>query len=1026
MVLLPTSPTIDLDETSKLPSSSEFPTQNINDSTPIVISPDKATNAIIFGSNNSQTSPSREYMTLTPVKLRNLESPLRNSVGQTQESKFSQSPLKLVSPTSKLYQDKFSIISKELEKLLENLNILYKKIGYSIPERKENEKLMFNTLSDNIKEFYMKAEEKVKKLSIDNEIEQQILNAMLERLNDSNGVNTIPDLYTRNAILLPQNRIVPDSPKKPLSLLEVHKSLNDAKEYVIKTYIPQLMKFLDENVKLQEIYDTIGEVLSDLTVDDEKLIKTLPNSKLSHQFIELFKNQQKDLSHLSNTIKENKKVLLFGDSFKFINSGIISSISRITDVYEKEYNIRVNNITEKIRQISNLIHDLELDMDIELSPAMQQIFQNYLQLNQSNSRFKSVTRDVLSTVETNLKKVQAIKDERINKKNGLMVECTELWEKLDLPHSHIDSIKMESEGLSLKSIDSLTVELGNLKLLKKKWIKQLVSNAWNKINEHWVTLQVDDSTKQMFVTQYDAMNLKTNSLQDDELLLEFCEREIKKLDAKLAIYAPVLKLIKDFQNLLMDKEFLEKSSKDSSRLLSRDSHKILLKEEKARKRITRHFPKIISELKNKLDDAEGIFQKPFVMNGKNLKDIIDEEETKFINRFPRSVLSLKRKRYNNDRQSTFNNKTKSDMGQTKPYSMHESPGHKDHKYRIHKPKTPTHKLSRSITERIIHSNDKLSSIKKTPISQRIRTTNIKSKSTGLKKRDGRYIVGTKSMTPGKQRSKLLSPTIISHKSKLHPSCAGPKGRRESNIAFKGRPYLQRSMSTSLSIDFNKVNNTVIDQTLIEKENDPNGVASGSKVGKIATIHGIRPTRLFPLNQNKLNTLHKSNIPVLFKSKSTLTGSVEDGLGDKGLMKHQASEHNPLSESPDRAFVQQRYISAPEQNLSPKVEPTGLSSPYRESNRSVYQLSMSPEGKFQLNIQQEQEQGHGYQGDDDQFHNTSVYNNNNDHFDDTSILEDDETDINFMEWKREQLIKLDSLKQRQQEQRTLSGLSTPHI
>ncbi|OXT09733.1 hypothetical protein B9K03_12130, partial [Rothia sp. Olga] len=60
------------------------------------------------------------------------------------------------------------------------------------------------------------------------------------------------------------------------------------------------------------------------------------------------------------------------------------------------------------------------------------------------------------------------------------------------------------------------------------------------------------------------------------------------MDAKLAIYAPVLKLIKDFQNLLKDKEFLAQSSKDSSRLLSRNSHKILLNEERARKRITRH------------------------------------------------------------------------------------------------------------------------------------------------------------------------------------------------------------------------------------------------------------------------------------------------------------------------------------------------------------------------------------------------------------------------------------------------------
>lgn len=1012
MSLVPTSP-ISNDETSHgtphTMSTSAFMSKNINNSTPTIIS-SVATN-LNNQIDSSQPSPTREYMTLTPVKLRNLESPLKNNSLHKSESQFSQSPFRVLSPTAKLYKDKFNMISKDLEKLLDSLNVIYKKIGYSTSEMKTNEKKVFTTLSDNIKEFYMKAEEQMKKLSVDNEIEQQVLNAMLAKLNDTNGLNTIPDLYTRNAILLPQNRIVPDSPKKPLSLLEVQKSLNDAKKYVIRTYLKQLMKFLDENIKLQKTFTTVGKIITDLSHEDQEILKCLPNLELSQKFLQLFQDRNEDLSSLSNKIKENKKTLLFSDYFHSIDSKRISQITKISRIYKQEYEFRLNMLVKNIRQMNDILNELDIGIDSELSPSMQEIFHNYLQLNQKNNNnntevFMLVTEDVISTVDIELNKVKNLKQERINKKNELLNQCQLLWTKLNQPQPHIDSIMRENKGLSLNVIENLTKELGNLEILKKKLIKQLISDSWNKINEHWTTLQIPDIEKEEFISNYERMSSESNSLKEDEALLDYCELETKKLDEKLAIYAPVLKLIRDFQNLLKDKEFLAKSSKDSSRLLSRNSHKILLSEERARKRITRHFPKVICELKEKLEDAQEIFHKPFALNGRNLHDLIEEEESEFISKYPRSVLSMSRSRktsgaYSHNNNNNTGNITKEKDNIRSPrlnsISSNNETRNTNHQYKVQKPKTPTHKLQKSITERMNRQNSNTKYIERTPLINRstIKPSTVqRSISTEIKRNIPHYMMATRSISPNKQKSKLLSPTMIPHKpmNVLHE-----RNLSKINNQLVTRPLLQRSKSTnSPSLGY-------------EKENVmPTTTVSTSLNDATRSIHGIKPTRLFPVLSNKTgSTLHKSNIPMLFKSKSTLTGMDHTTIPSI----RQMSEMIPPSHEQTREMVPQRSSSFP---VKRKVSSNVISSPYRESNHSIYQLSKSPDGKFQLNIQQEDQDEN-----DNIIHNETYISNGNDIFDDTSILEDDEADTNFMQWKREQLIKLDSLKQKQQEQRTLS-------
>ena len=160
---------------------------------------------------------------LTPVHIRDFGSPLKKV---STNHHFLDSENGKCNTMDNMYKENFNLISKELEKLLENLNVIYQNIGYSNTEIINKEKQIFTTISDSIKQFFEHADEELKRLSAENGVEQDILNNILERINDPSGIKTIPDLYIRNAILLQESKTVPQSPKKPLSLLSKKAALD--------------------------------------------------------------------------------------------------------------------------------------------------------------------------------------------------------------------------------------------------------------------------------------------------------------------------------------------------------------------------------------------------------------------------------------------------------------------------------------------------------------------------------------------------------------------------------------------------------------------------------------------------------------------------------------------------------------------------------------------------------------------------------------------------------------------------------
>lgn len=111
-----------------------------------------------------------------------------------------------------------------------------------------------------------------------------------------------------------------------------------------------------------------------------------------------------------------------------------------------------------------------------------------------------------------------------------------------------------------------------------------------------------------------------------DALLSSHEAEIARLEALKEQRLPTLQMIDRYRSLIKDRNDLQTSSQDASRLMARgqkgekrDPGK-LLREEKLRKRIAKELPKVEADLRNILEAWEEEYGRPFLVHGERYLD----------------------------------------------------------------------------------------------------------------------------------------------------------------------------------------------------------------------------------------------------------------------------------------------------------------------------------------------------------------------------------------------------------------------
>ncbi|KAL6931732.1 hypothetical protein ACO0R3_003198 [Hanseniaspora guilliermondii] len=635
----------------------------------------------ISGNKNNQSPESQRLSFLQNQQSHQL-SPLNHS--QVMNTSMNMSP-----------QTERSIrLTTELESLVKDLDLIYNEIGLSSKEIYQKEADVFRSLSNTIRSFASKAQEEKKTISTQNSEILECLKAILYRIGDSKGTSTINDLYVRNMIVLSQHDLSPS--KRDMSLLSKRRILMQGSEFVFEAF----HKILKEYMHDCTIYNQLMSIMH----DDASKASFESVTILTENELQLMNENIEDTNTLSkwffeNALKKNTvpfKLLNFvdlqsynEDSKSKLNNETLhqNKIKHAINEMNVEYINKKESLILKIKEIAECCRFLCLHNTLELKSLF--VLPDNTYGNQLASYIEKqpnlvdkvpVFEGFMKTVDDTLKKITQIKLERMELNDTLFQQVEMLWNKLKISGEEISEFKSKMQTdfdlpdscLPQNQLNLLESEVERLKALRKTSIRQIIKEDWKIINELWDGMKYTEGMRSSFKQFYEGKQLEIKNKEetvndyaslfdDNEYLLNKLDEEIKKLEDQFKLYEPVLKNIEIYETLLKEKAELEESSKDPGRLTSRDSHKILLREERLRKRIQRHFPVIVNTLSTQLKEFEQNFGKPFMKEtGETFLSIIDNEKETLSKKFPRSRVAMFQK--NHEREVTQKSSSRSNSG----------------------------------------------------------------------------------------------------------------------------------------------------------------------------------------------------------------------------------------------------------------------------------------------------------------------------------------------------------------------------
>ncbi|KAM0722147.1 hypothetical protein Q7P37_001588 [Cladosporium fusiforme] len=298
---------------------------------------------------------------------------------------------------------------------------------------------------------------------------------------------------------------------------------------------------------------------------------------------------------------------------------VASLDTEFTRVYE-EYNKRLATVQQTSDDIINLWS--------ELGTPQAQV----------DSRIVQFARDApeqLGLHQEDLKRLVAKRDKLISEKSArerklkdLKESVEGLWDRLGVEDAERRQFLAANRGCGLRQINEFEDELARLNELKHQNLHIFVEDARLKLQALWDSLYFAEEEMLEFTPAFSDVY--------SDALLSAHEQEIARLEMLKEQRMPILAVIDRHRSLIQDREDLEKSSQDASRLMAkgakgerRDPGK-LLREEKQRKRITKELPKVESDLRKTLEQWEDEYGRPFCVHGQRYLDELDARSAKTL------------------------------------------------------------------------------------------------------------------------------------------------------------------------------------------------------------------------------------------------------------------------------------------------------------------------------------------------------------------------------------------------------------
>lgn len=199
-----------------------------------------------------------------------------------------------------------------------------------------------------------------------------------------------------------------------------------------------------------------------------------------------------------------------------------------------------------------------------------------------------------------------------------------LWVRLGVEEHERKKFLNGNRGCGVRQINEFEDELGRLNELKRQNLHLFVEDARYKLQELWDGLYFSEEEMLEFTPAFSDVY--------SDALLEAHEQEIDRLEALKEQRAPTLALIEKHRSLVKERDDLQASSQDASRLLGRGQKgekrdpTRLLREEKMRKRVAKELPKVAVEVRKVLEKWEDEYGRPFLVHGERYLDELEASE----------------------------------------------------------------------------------------------------------------------------------------------------------------------------------------------------------------------------------------------------------------------------------------------------------------------------------------------------------------------------------------------------------------
>lgn len=438
-----------------------------------------------------------------------------------------------------------------------------------------------------------------------------------------------------------------------LSLLQLKARLNTIFLEVLRAFIDGFQKLNDLTLVFWENVDTIGECWREHA--NVELLGSLPTKNEAEEFSELIEEFRDIMSTLNITGKADLMVGPKGNvsnDYAFIVSSPKKAASRDSDLddnqdvqdamstlrnvnYKIVRNIRALKLTKVTLQVVTSLHEQVNWTENEMERRKQQMAQvigqclsliDILSLSKQDVISIQKMRDINDKEKTSenyfdvetlrfirenprefglmdhhidfvtklASSLQQLKDAKQKKWDFYSNACIQLWDKLGENRDFVQLFLDTNLTLTDMSLANLKMELNRLYIKRSEFIDTFIADAREEIRQYQDALLYSEAQRQKF--KYHDLDA-SQQIGDKELVLKEHENEVEKLKLQYADREPVLKLYAQLKELQEDQQFLVELSKDSSRLLSKNSCKILLNEEKIRKKINKSMPKVIESLK---------------------------------------------------------------------------------------------------------------------------------------------------------------------------------------------------------------------------------------------------------------------------------------------------------------------------------------------------------------------------------------------------------------------------------------------